>query len=290
MKKLSVAAIMILAVAAANAQAQLAPRVTMVEVLADGNSFEAGRLAAGTSEIPAGFRSWQIVATMTPGAKFVGAEVDLFLTEGQLHYNAILGGNLGTNIPPTLELDANGEPVVPNVILDPGFDVKTGKTAPAGALYNVPGFETLPFTTHFSSVGIDGLGHRGGSEPAFSPDPIRPGGQNTRFTLDEIIASYVHLDGLTSQSGTQVIGMITMSDDAVGTILVQVTDQDTVALTDGKDPPTVIRPANPTIFEGTITDGAVEGGEVPEPSTALLAIMGLIGMIAGFARRRRRQA
>ena len=256
------AAIVILAVVAASAQAQIS--LDVIEVLPDANgNFEQQRLAAGLNAIPAGFRSWQIEVTTNPTAKWLGAEVDLFLTEGTLHYNAAVGGNLGVNMP--------------------GFDVKTGKSSPTAALYNgSPLFTDLPFTTHFSSPGIDASGQRG--SVIFTPDPIREGGVNTTFKLDEIIASYIESDLLFSTPGTHVIGMLTLSDDAVGHVTIQAVDEDTAGEFDDGDPPVVIRPAAPAIFEGTITGGAI----VPEPSSLVLAMAAVLGLFCCLGRRRLR--
>ena len=283
MKKLFAAAIVILAVVAASARAQIS--LDVIEVLPDANgNFEQQRLAAGLNAIPVGFRSWQIEVTTNPGAKWIGAEVDLFLTEGTLHYNVAVGGNLGVNMPPTLELDPiTNEPVIPIVVLDPGLDVKTGKSSPAAALYNGgPLFADLPFTTHFSSPGIDASGQRG--SVLFTPDPIRAGDVNTTFTSDEIIASYIVSDLLFSSPGTHVIGMITLSDDAVGHVTIQAVDEDTVGEFDDGDPPVVIRPAAPAIFDGAIVGGAI----VPEPSSLVLAIAAALGLFCRLGRRRAR--
>ena len=241
--------VLVLAMTIGTARADLSIEVR--EVTADSGTFESGM----ADRVPDGFTAWQLI--VDTNVKWVGSQLDVELTEGTilLATNSLLRNVSagGAHLPPNAAFYA---------IPDDGLFVGTNE---------------LPFVSHVSAPGVTGAGQR--RAPAPTPNPLRAGDVGHTLTPTVMITDWVDPDPLSDDSvpGVHVIGMITLSDDAAGTFLLRVVDTDTV---DQKDPP---RPANPAIIQAQIIEGHIV---IPEPTTFVLAALGMMGL--GFIRRRRR--
>lgn len=193
------------------------------------------------AEVPVGFKSWQLL--VTTDTKWIGSEMDLLLDEGMIYYN---------------DLGDDNNPTPPDTAL----------------------FGQLPstrFGSHFSGTRLDAAsGQR--QTTSFAPDPVRRN-KNKTYTDREITTTWFTAAPDDEVAGTFVIMMLTLSDNARGSVRAATSDPESGHCFDC--PP----PIPPFILEYPIVDGEII---VPEPSTALLAILGLVGLIGSRIGRKTR--
>ena len=229
---------------------------SFVQITADSGHFE----SAFVDQIPAGYSSWALMVDTTPGSSWLSTQVLVTLTEGDFYYHPVLGAGLG---PP-----------------------------PNAALFFAPGFESSRFTTHVSSV----TPNPGTSVPPgqrLIPTAILKDDDPNTAEQENIICCGVSpqrgptIFGMvfggeasgTNAPGFNQIGIFTISNDAQAIVLSGISSDEASG-----DVPTGTSPHTVTFDEWFVQDGAFD---IPEPSSALLAVIGVIGL--GAVRRRRKR-
>lgn len=191
------------------------------------------------ADIPVGFKSWQLL--VTTDTKWIGTEIDVLLNEGTIYYNDL------------------GDTII--------------FTPPDAALFGP--LPSARFGSHLSGTGLDPAnGQR--QTPSFAPDPVRPNKDKT-YTDKDITTIWFTPEPNDEIAGTFVIAMLTLSDNARGSVRAATSDPELCV--GGHCSP----PNPPFILDYPIVNGEII---VPEPSTGLLAVLGLMG---GNLRRRRRR-
>lgn len=274
MKYLSCVAIVLVAMVGTVRADHSSISTTFEQITADSGHFE----SAFVEHIPAGYTSWALMVNttdafvdtdntvvpptmVTRAASWLSTQVLITLTEGDFYYHPTLGAGPG---PP-----------------------------PNASLFFVPGFESSRFATYVSSVTPDPGAQAPSGQRLLPTAILKDDDPNTPDEQENIICC-----GLSPQRGPTIFGMVfggeasgtnapghnqigifTISNDAQGVVLSGISSDEASG-----EVPTGTSPHVVTFDDWFVEDGAFA---VPEPSSALLAVIGMIGL--GAVRRRRKR-
>ena len=161
-------------------------------------------------------------------------------------------------------------------VLGPGAGIP-----PQATLFGVPAFASSRFATHISAPGFSANGSRKNPTAVLEDGDANVicCGDLTPIRGEQLFAmTYGSPASDDNRPGVQQLGIFTISDDAQGVLLEAIIGDQA-----GADVPTGTSPHTAPFADWFVADGAFA---VPEPSSAVLAVLGLVGLTV--VRRRRR--